>query len=308
MEKLEFRAMGSGMLAALEADGEQAREALSMVPDWFEVWEQHLSRFRPDSELSALNRGAGRWLEVSPVMWDVLMAADRIERRSAGLVTPALQGVLEAYGYDRSFEMVAILDAGFNMKALPPHELGRMQMELDIGQHRVRFPEGTQLDFGGIAKGWAADQAVQRLKPYGSALVDAGGDVATSAPSGEEAAWPVGIMDPLAPEGMIGLLALQGEAAATSGRDVHHWMQGGHERHHIIDPRSGEPAANHVLAVTVIAPSAVEAEMAAKCVLILGEVEGKIWLEARPEYAGLIVLEDGSHLASRTLGSYLWSE
>ena len=308
MEKLEFRAMGSGMMAALEIDGDEAQAALSMVPTWFEEWEQHLSRFRPDSELNALNRQSGDWAEVSPVMWEVLMAAQCVEQMSAGLVTPALQGALAAYGYDRSFEMIATLDASLNVKAIRPRELGRMQMESDIGTHRVRLPEGMLLDFGGIAKGWAADQALRRLKPFGAALVDAGGDIATACPSDVQAAWPVGITNPSSPEGMIGLLALQGEAVATSGRDVHHWKQGSYERHHIIDPRSGEPAANNILAVTAIAPTAVEAEMVAKCALILGEVEGRFWIDARPQYSGLIVLDDGSRIASRTLENYYWSE
>jgi thiamine biosynthesis lipoprotein len=307
MEKIEFRAMGSSMLAALEGEGTELQGALARVPRWFEQWEWHLSRFRPGSELNEFNRQAGSWVEVSPVMWQVLQAARRVEEASRGLVTPALQGVLEAYGYDRSFELVVTLDAGWNLRALQPQPLPRLQLELDPGRRQARLPAGTQLDFGGIAKGWAADEALKLLIEHGAALVDAGGDVATSPPKESGVAWPVGVTDPHSPADALEVLALQGEAVATSGRDVRHWQQGPATRHHIIDPRTGEPAANHVLAATAVAPTALEAEMAAKCILILGETEGMAWLDARPEYAGLIVLDDGSRIQSRTMESYLWS-
>jgi thiamine biosynthesis lipoprotein len=308
VERIEFRAMGSHMMAALDVDGPRARLALAEIPSWFEDWEQHLSRFRPDSELNRLNRRSGNWISVSPVMWELLNVSGTVERMSAGLVTPALQGSLEAFGYDRSFEMVATLDAEFSLQAIQPRQLSRLEIEMDGSQRRVRMPAGTRLDFGGIAKGWAADRAVERLDAVGAGLVDAGGDVATVPPGDPGTAWPVGITDPHDPQELIGLLALQGEAVATSGRDVHHWRQGGKNRHHIIDPRTGEPAENHVLTATAIAPTALEAEVAAKCALILGEAEGLAWLDARPEYAGLMVLDDGSTILSKTMGSYLWSE
>jgi thiamine biosynthesis lipoprotein len=306
MEQIEFRAMGSGMLAVLEAEGPQARHALSQVPVWFEEWEQHLSRFRTDSELNELNRQAGGWVQVSSLMWELLATAQQIEKMSAGFVTPALQGALETFGYDRSFEMVATFDAGLNLTAVRPHELKRLEIEFDLEQRRVRLPPGMVLDFGGIAKGWAADRALERLSDFGAGLVDAGGDIATSPPSEWGVAWPVGVTDPHAPDETIELLALQGEAVATSGRDVHRWKQGATWRHHIIDPRSGEPAANHVLTATAVAPTAVEAEMAAKCMLILGEVEGREWIDAQAEYAGLMVMEDGSRIISPQMASYIW--
>jgi len=300
--------MGSQMMAALQGDGPQLRQALEQVPVWFETWEQHLSRFRPDSELSRLNRHAGAWVQVSPVMLEVLQAARRIERISQGLVTPALQGMLQAYGYDRSFELVATFGADLEVSAIEPQPLPRLELELDAAKRRVRLPQEMQLDFGGVAKGWAADEALRRLENHAAGLVDAGGDIASSPPQELDVAWPVGVTDPHDPQETLAVLALQGQAVATSGRDVRHWQQGGVSRHHIIDPRTGQPAANHVLAATVVAPAAVEAEMAAKCVMILGEAEGLAWLDARPEYAGLIVLDDGSTILSQSMESFFWSE
>jgi thiamine biosynthesis lipoprotein len=308
MVKIEFRAMGSNMRVVIEEDSPQSREALSQVPVWFEGWEACLSRFRPESELNELNQHAGQWVKVSPVIWELLIAGQRAERQSGGLVTPALQGVLAGYGYDRSFELIATLDTNMHMTEMRASPLPGMKIQMDAEGSRVLLLEGTLLDFGGIAKGWAADRTLELLEPFGAALVDAGGDIATSRPENDSDAWPVGVTDPFAPEETLTLLALKGKAVATSGRDVHHWMENGAPRHHIIDPRIGEPAASRVLTATVVAPTAVQAEVGAKCAVILGEVEGAAWLDARPELAGMMVLEDGEVVYSRTFKHFLWSD
>ncbi|MEJ2353961.1 MAG: FAD:protein FMN transferase, partial [Anaerolineales bacterium] len=94
---------------------------------------------------------------------------------------------------------------------------------------------------------------------------------------------------------------------ATSGRNYRRWQRGGAWKHHIIDPRTGEPAATDVLSATVIAPTVLEAEVATKVVLILGSREGLAWLGAKPNYAGLVVLEDGQVVHGPAIDPYLIS-
>jgi thiamine biosynthesis lipoprotein len=95
---------------------------------------------------------------------------------------------------------------------------------------------------------------------------------------------------------------------ATSGRNYRRWQRGGAWKHHIIDPRTGEPAETDVLSATVIAPTVLEAEVAAKVVLILGSREGLAWLGAKPNYAGLVVLEDGQIVRGPRINPYLISK
>jgi thiamine biosynthesis lipoprotein len=109
----------------------------------------------------------------------------------------------------------------------------------------------------------------------------------------------------LPPDSPIELLDLQAGGVATSGRDYRRWQQNGAWQHHLIDPRSGVPADTDVLAATIIAPSAGEAEIAAKVVLLLGSAAGLDWLDARPTLAGLLVLESGEVLYSRRLPDFL---
>ena len=176
---------------------------------------------------------------------------------------------------------------------------------MDVDERCVRLPNGMRLDFGGMAKGWAADRALG-VEATSVPVVDAGGHIATSKPTDGMGGMAGRHHGSGFPAETIELLALRGEAVATSGRDVRHWQQGETWRHHILDRGSGEPVSNTVLAATVVAPTAVEAEMAAKCAMILGAEEGLAWLDARPAYAGLLVLDDGGQLYSHKMEGYLW--
>ncbi len=305
MEQLAFRAMGSHMLAILDRDGPDAAARLAAVPVWFEAWEQALSRFRPDSELSRLNRAAGQTQPVSPVFGAVLRAALRAARRTGGLITPTLLTALEAAGYDRSFDDLPAGDRPARAPA-PADPQAWRGIVYAPRPRVVHVPPAVRLDFGGIAKGWAANQAAARLAAAGPALVDAGGDIAVSGPRRDRQAWPIGVADPRAPNQDLLMLAIRRGGVATSGRDYRRWQQGGLWRHHILDPRTAQPALTDVISATVVGPTAEAAEVAAKAALILGSREGLAWIEVRPELAALLVLDNDRVVTSRRFSRYVW--
>lgn len=302
--------MNCQMLAVLDREDAPVAEWLTEVPLWFADWEQRLSRFRMDSELSQLNHSRGQAVPVSSVLWEVVQTALRAADYSEGLVTPTLLRAMEAAGYDRSFSPLYAAGqpsgAPIHLKTKTPIAVRDWRtLECIAHPHSIRLPLGVQLDLGGIAKGWAAERAVQQLSLHGPALIDAGGDIAVSGPQADGTAWPIGVTDP---EGKtVEMLMLSEGGVATSGRDYRRWQQGDLCQHHILDPRTGQPAQTDVLTVTVIAPTTCEAEMVAKVVLILGSRDGLRWLEAHPSFAGLLILEDGRILRSRRLKPYVWS-
>jgi thiamine biosynthesis lipoprotein len=302
---LEFHAMGSQMLAASDADSPTATARLEQVPHWFETWESRLSRFRVDSELTRLSRADGEPVAVSNVLWDALQTSLKAARLSDGLVIPTMAPWVEAAGYDRTFAEV-----GQAVSTRPFPERSAQEdwraIRLDGASRSVTLPNGCRLDLGGTAKGWAADRAVRRLKTHGPALVNAGGDVAVHGPRPDGRGWAVGVSDPANPDRALELLCLSHGGVATSGRDVHRWIRGGRVMHHIIDPRTGLPAATDVLSTTVVAPTTVEAEVAAKVVVILGSVAGLAWLESHSPFAALLVLEDGRVVRSHRFRRYVW--
>jgi thiamine biosynthesis lipoprotein len=164
----------------------------------------------------------------------------------------------------------------------------------------------VRLDLGGSAKGWAVDEAIRRLAPHGPVLLDAGGDIAVSGPQADGTRWPIGVADPHTPGAHLDLLLLEHGGVATSGRDFRRWQRNGIWQHHLIDPRTMQPAISDVLSATVIGPSTAQCETAAKVVLLRGSQDGLAWLETHPDLAGLVILEDGTVHHSRRLRRYRW--
>jgi thiamine biosynthesis lipoprotein len=292
------------MLAVTDSDDPAVAVRLRAVPHWFEGWEERLSRFRPQSELMRLNRSAPRRFVASITLRRSLAAALNAARATGGLVTPTLLGDLVAAGYDRSFEQLG--DVSPSASAMPPagtRDWRRISINAD---GTIQLPPGLQIDLGGTAKGWAADRAARRLGRTAPALIDAGGDIALSGPRADGAPWPIGVADPHNPERDLMLLGVLRGGVATSGRDYRRWRRGDDWRHHIIDPRTGNSAASDIFSATVVAPSALAAEAAAKAALILGSRAGMAWIEARPELAAVLVLEDGALLRSTRLTPLIW--
>ncbi len=298
--------MGSRMLAVLDSSSTMAASTLKQVPAWFEEWEQTLSRFRDDSELNRLNRSAGRAFAASRTLWEVFHAAREAEAWTGGRVRPTMHDALVQAGYDRSFEQLGEDRMPPAVPLVKPRTSSEMRWD-EQGQ-MLWLPESVHLDLGGIAKGWAAHKAVERLAEYGPALVDAGGDIAVSGPNAEGQPWSVGIRDPFQPDSHFEVLGIERGGVATSGTDYHRWLRGGTWQHHLIDPATGMPAATDVLTATVVAPDAVQAEAAAKTVVIAGSLSGMDWLEADGALAGVIVLQSGEVAHSRRIADLLWRQ
>lgn len=306
VHRLQFRAMGTEMLVCVDNGADQPPTELADVPNWFEEWEQTLSRFRVTSELSRLNRAGGQPVAVSEIFWQVFQSALIAEKTTSGLVTPTVADAVREVGYDRDFALLAnqTLDPlNSTLGAVSPLDA----VTWDEETRTIYLPEGVRLDFGGIAKGWAAEQVVQRLKHLGSVLMNCGGDIAMSGPLLDGSPWEIGVFKPFdRSSGYLGMMYFRdGCGVATSATDRRRWVQGSQLRHHIIDPHTGLPAASDVVSATVVAPTAIEAEAAAKSVLIRGSAAGLAWLEDDPNLAALVILSNGQILYSARIHEYL---
>lgn len=291
MARHQLRAMGTTVsvlvpTAQLELAGE--------VDALFTEWEETLSRFLPGSELSRLNAVAGREVLVGDLLFQVTATALEAASATDGLFDPTLLRPLIEAGYDRSFELVPpdrAAEAGLAGPGTGPVDrVGAAPMRtassastrsswrdvrLDPLARSITIPEGTGLDLGGIAKGMAVDAALARLADAGVPLaaVEAGGDLAVhgSPPGG----WPIAVET----GDTITTVVIDGGALATSTIARRQWRVGGEIRHHLIDPRTGLPARTDALSVTVAAGTCREAEVAAKCALILGVEAGSRFLD-----------------------------
>ena len=269
-----FRAMGTNVWV----HGGSADQ----VAVWFEQVEDVCSRFRQDSELSRLNRSHPGWTDVSPLLHTVLVAADEARIRTNGLVDPAIGAAVEAWGYDRSFELVTDTEA--NPGPVPAGSW-------TLGAGSVWRGEGTRLDLGGVAKGWTCDSAVDSGL---ATVVNAGGDLRSDHPDLR--------VEILHPDGSAAAMVRVGRGAlATSSTTRRRWRAGDRTASHLVDPRTGEPVESPVQSATAIAATAVEAEAAAKAMLLSG-VDSLEWAEEQSWVrAGLVVWWDGSVFATSGL-------
>lgn len=302
LHRFPFRAMGCDMLAVLDSEG--IAPSLEHVPNWFEEWEQVLSRFRYDSELTRLNQTHERPVPVSPVLWDVFQAARRAEQMTNGLVTPnLLEAILEA-GYDRPFDVLPH-QAQPTAVSVPPAPASLEAVAVQESTRTITLPPGLGLDFGGVAKGWAAHQAMKRLEAQGPALVDVGGDIAISGSRLDGSPWQIGVANPFQAGEEIETLFVDQGGIATSGKDRRRWTRDGILQHHIIDPFTNQPAETDLLTVTVIAEDVLQAEAAAKAAFLLGSRAGMQWIETRSGLSGLFILDNGQVLYSQRMQEYL---
>lgn len=226
---------------------------------WLAAMHDRLTRFSEQSELSRFNRAAGHWAAVSPPLEALLRLSVDAFDRSGGLVHVGILPALIAAGYGRDFAR-GPTPGGRPVIAPPLPEM----LEVRYGEARLRA--GTAVDLGGLAKGWLADRAVERIGP--NALANLAGDLRAAGGGPDGDGWPVGFGDTT--------VLLRDMGAATSGTTRRSWGDG---LHHLIDPRTGRPAITDLREVSVLAPSGALAEVFAKTALLLGRDVGARYLD-----------------------------
>lgn len=260
MMRAGFPAMGTTFELLLDApEGPSGRAALDAARREVGRLERLLSRFRPDSQVRALNRD--RSMRAGPDLLRVLDAALAARRRTGGLFDPTVGRAVRDWGYDRTFRDVPADDP---RPAPPPGPAGGT-VAVDHATGWVGLGPGADLDLGAIAKGDAADRACAVLAAAGPCLVNAGGDLRVSGPAAA-GPWPVALAG--APGAPVLRVATGG--LATSGVDRRRWARAGRPAHHAIAPGTGAPARTDLVRATVAAPTCAEADALATALLVAG--------------------------------------
>ncbi|MFJ9712356.1 FAD:protein FMN transferase [Streptomyces sp. NPDC101234] len=233
------------------------------------------SRFRTDSELAALDTAHGRPVRVSPLLAEALAVALRAAEATDGAVDPTVGSAMDAIGYDRDFTLVREDDRPVSLRVR--RAPGWRKVTLDRATGTVTVPEGVRLDLGATAKAWAADRAARMLAEVAGCgvLVSLGGDTAVA---GEPPAggWQIRVQDITGPvketpaQGPYDTVGLRSGGLATSGTTARRWQRGGHDLHHIVDPRTGLPVRSPWRTVSVAAASCADANAATTAALVKG--------------------------------------
>jgi thiamine biosynthesis lipoprotein len=291
--------------------GEATAAALRAL-DLVQALERQLSYFKPESEISQINRtAADRTVEVEPRLFALLELAMRVWRESGGAYDLTATPLWEVWGFARRAGAVPSPEQLAEARAL----VGAQFVELDATRSTIRFHRpGVRLNLGSIGKGYAVDRAVESLRAEGvtdflvhggySSVAARGTALAESVLSSADVswasesvtkgmtdsevrpttgqAWTIGVKDPLRDDIRIGQIELRDRAAGTSGSQHQSFRHRGRRYGHILDPQTGQPAEG-VLSVTVLAPTAAEADALSTAFYVLGPDWARDYCRRHPE-------------------------
>lgn len=264
-------AMGSTYTVVLYGyDRDQMEAAVEAAFEEVRRIDGFLSNYRPESDLSQVNRlAAERPVKVTPELFQLLEKCLEYSRRSEGAFDITVGPLMKVWGFYRGTGRLP--GAGEVSRGLK--KVGYRNILLDAENRTVRFAQpGVELDPGGIGKGYAVDRMVDVLKESGiaSALVSAAGSsiYGLGVPNNSRG-WEIKIRDPKDQRKTMEDVYLKDESLSTSGSYEKFFEAGGKIYSHIMDPRTGYPAAG-TLAVSVIAPKTLDSEAWTKPYFILG--------------------------------------
>ncbi len=293
---MRFPVFGSTAVVAV-AEAEALDAAAAAVILTAAEFDAACSRFRDDSELTAVNAGAGAPVAVGPVLLDAVEAALRAARLTGGDVDPTVGQSLIALGYDRDYAAVHGWPARSVSIAPVP---GWRTVIVDADARTVRVSRGVSLDLGATAKALAADRAAAAAHHATGCgvLVSFGGDISIAGPP-PPGGWPVRVTDDHrsdadAPGQWI---TLRSGGLATSSTTTRRWENDDGYAHHLIDPYTGAPATSIFRTVTVAAGSCLDANIASTAAIVRSELAVE-WLESLYLPSRLVSVYGGArHLA-----------
>jgi FAD:protein FMN transferase len=300
-----FQAMASEITVRIGPAANDPRAAIERVRDVFAAVEHECTRFDPRSDLMRANAAGDAWQRVGGYCFRAIAAALAAHQLTEGKFDPRVLGVLTALGYDRSLPFAAG-EVQVPVRAVPRSPGTRWSPEFDAQSQAVRVGPAP-IDLGGIGKGLALRWSTEQIAPEcPSFLVEAGGDcyVGGEGPSGN--GWVVGVEDPNGSPEPVAVLALRDTSCATSSVRLRHWLAGGRQVHHLIDPSTGTPGGSGLLAVTVVHRDPALAEVWSKTLFLAGRADVGAAATAR-DLAALWIDVDGALTVSGALeGAVMW--
>lgn len=283
----------------LTAYGENASAALDAAEETLRTLDAKLDRHDETSTVSALNRdGTVEDAELAQLT-DI---AQTIGALSGGAFDPTVAPVMDAWDFTGDAPRVP---SDEELSALLAH-VGLEKLSVD--GNTIALSDGAQLDLGGIAKGYAAEQCARQLEDAGAqaAMLSLGGNVQTVGSKPDGTAWQVGIADPDDPSSAIAVVRFTGsKALVTSGDYQRYFEQDGVRYHHILDPQTGRPVQNGLRSVTILADSGTLADGLSTALFVMGLERATEFWRASSDFEAVFITEDGTICATEGAAALL---
>ena len=275
-------------ITVVSSSKEKAKEAIEAGFKEIEKLERLLNYYSPESEVAAINRASGdNPVKVSQETFEIIRKAVEIARYTHGAFDPTIGPLMRLWGFSKETINPSIPSQDEIKNAVRLVDYKKIKINESVSEIFLAEKD-MELDLGGIAKGYAADKAIESIKAKGvrASLVAVGGDIKTFGIKPDNRPWKVGVQNPRADfnnqkagEDIFLSLSLSDKAISTSGDYQRFVVVNGKRYHHIINPGTGFPASA-VMSVSVISSEGYIADGLSTAVFILGSVKGMELLES----------------------------
>lgn len=273
----------------ITAYGRDSEEAVDAAAQEIQRLDALLSTGLAESEVSCLNRNksgtlsedTGYLLRRSLALWE----------ETAGAFDITVYPVMQAWGFDTQ-----------QFRVPDEEELRALCTRVDASglayneeTNALTLPEGVELDFGGIAKGYASMRVAQIMREYHirSAKLNLGGNVQLIGARPDGRAWRIAIRNPQPEEPYLGVLSVKDKAVVTSGGYERYFEEAGVMYHHILDPKTGRPAQTGLVSVTIVSADGTLADGLSTALFVMGrEKAAAFWRENSDRFDAVLLDED----------------
>jgi thiamine biosynthesis lipoprotein len=255
--------------------------------------ESRMSSFLPNSDIARINAAAGIMpVQVQDDVFKVIERAVYFAEKSGGAFDPTVGPLVSLWGITGDEPRIPSqeeIDSVLRLVNWRDIELNRERRSVFLKQ------PGMALDLGGIAKGYAADEAAEiiRRAQLRRGLIDLGGNIITLGVKQDRTPWRVGLQNPTGVRGAyIGVISGWDMTVVTSGVSERYFIADGMRYHHLFSPFTGYPASNGLLAVTVITCVSMDADALSTAVFVLGYEKGRALVDSITDANAIFVFED----------------
>ncbi|WP_234121858.1 FAD:protein FMN transferase [Clostridium hydrogenum] len=269
----EIICMGTNIIQKVY--GENANKALLEVECKMRQIEDSMSFFKESSEIGRLNNSAGiKEVQLSEEVLYVLKAAKHFSEKSNGSFDVTAAPLIEAWGVFTRNERIPCNDEINEKLKL----INYRDLEINEDKKTAKLlRRGQKVDLGAIAKGYAADAAIEIYKKncVDGAFINLGGNVLVYGEKPDKSPWGIGIQNPLLKRGeIVGIVNVKNKSVVTSGDYVRFFEKGNVRYHHILDPKTGYPSNSGISSVTVISENSMESDALSTAAFVLGIYKG----------------------------------
>lgn len=295
-----------GSISAYSNSEKAGNKAISEAYERIGEIENLMSTSIEGSDVYTMNKNAGKEAtKINSSTMDVMLEGLEYFNVTKETFNIGLGSLIELWGIGKDWQKVPTAEE--ITEAKNHIDLNNLEVSKENSTVFIKDPK-MLVDLGGIAKGYAVDESIRILKKSGikSGIVNLGGDIYALGTKPDGTPWRVGINNPeIGTNNSIARISVSDKSVLTSGDYERYFIENGVRYHHIIDPKTGMPADNGVVSVTIVSDTCMDADVLATSALILGVEEGLKLIESRPGVEGLLITKDKEVYVSSGLKSDL---